>query len=90
MQPELFNAISLASLALANHLVMAPMTRKLANLASGVTDLVAFGLPFLANPDLVTRYRHDLPLKGPEQAWFYGGGAARYTDYPLHENLSLA
>jgi len=53
--------------------------------SGGTADLVAFGLPFLANPDLVTRYRHDLPLNEADQASFYDGGANGYTDYPLHE-----
>jgi N-ethylmaleimide reductase len=59
-------------------------------ISSGTADLAAFGLPFLANPDLVTRYRHNLPLNEPDQTSFYGGGAAGYTDYPLHENMSIA
>lgn len=59
-------------------------------ITSGTADLVAFGLPFLANPDLVTRYRHNLPLNEPDQTSFYGGGAAGYTDYPMHQNMSIA
>ncbi len=53
--------------------------------SGGTADLVAFGLPFLANPDLVTRYRNNLPLNEADHASFYGGGAGGYTDYPLHE-----
>ena len=45
-------------------------------------DLVAFGRPFIANPDLVRRLREDAPLNTPDQATFYGGGAKGYTDYP--------
>jgi len=45
-------------------------------------DLVAFGRPFLANPDLVRRLREDAPLNTPDQSTFYGGGAKGYTDYP--------
>lgn len=56
---------------------------------SGAADLVAFGLPFLANPDLVMRYRHNLPLNQPDQASFYGGDAGGYTDYPRHEPISV-
>ncbi len=51
---------------------------------SGRADCVAFGRPFIGNPDLVERLRHDLPLNAPETATFYGGGARGYTDYPLH------
>ncbi|MDO8459170.1 MAG: alkene reductase [Burkholderiaceae bacterium] len=56
---------------------------------SRAADLVAFGLPFLANPDLVTRYRNNLPLNEADQASFYGGGADGYTDYPVHETMSV-
>ena len=45
-------------------------------------DLVAFGRPFIANPDLVRRLREDAPLNTPDQATFYGGGVKGYTDYP--------
>lgn len=48
----------------------------------GSCDLVAFGRPFIANPDLVTRYRHNLPLNTPDPATFYGGDETGYTDYP--------
>ncbi len=49
---------------------------------SGSADLVAFGRPFIANPDLVERLRRHAPLNTPDQATFYGGGAQGYTDYP--------
>ncbi len=45
-------------------------------------DLVAFGRPFIANPDLVRRLREDTALNTPDQATFYGGGVKGYTDYP--------
>ena len=45
-------------------------------------DIVAFGRPFIANPDLVTRLEKNAPLNEPDRATFYGGGAAGYTDYP--------
>jgi len=45
-------------------------------------DLVAFGVPFLANPDLVERLRKNAALNAPDKATFYGGGAKGYTDYP--------
>ena len=45
-------------------------------------DLVAFGKPFISNPDLVRRLRENAPLNPPDQATFYGGGAKGYTDYP--------
>ena len=49
-------------------------------------DLVAFGKPFIANPDLVRRLRLDAPLNEPDKATFYGGGAEGYTDYPALSN----
>jgi N-ethylmaleimide reductase len=51
-------------------------------LANGDADLIAFGRPFIANPDLVRRLREDAPLNAPQEATFYGGGAEGYTDYP--------
>ncbi len=45
-------------------------------------DLVAFGRPFIANPDLVRRLREDAPMNTPDQTTFYGGGVKGYTDYP--------
>lgn len=45
-------------------------------------DLIAFGRPFLANPDLVARMRTDSPLNTPDMATFYVPGAKGYTDYP--------
>jgi len=50
--------------------------------ATGTADLVAFGKPFISNPDLGARLRADAPLQPPVQATLYGGGAAGYTDYP--------
>ena len=45
-------------------------------------DIVAFGRPYIANPDLVERLQRNAPLNAPERATFYGGGAEGYTDYP--------
>ncbi|HZY17408.1 MAG TPA: alkene reductase [Ramlibacter sp.] len=50
-------------------------------LAQGA-DLVAFGRPFIANPDLVERLRTGAPLNPADKTTFYGGGARGYTDYP--------
>lgn len=51
-------------------------------LSSDTADLVAYGIPYLANPDLAERFLHDAPLNEPDQATFYGGDAHGYTDYP--------
>ena len=48
----------------------------------GETDLVAFGVPFLANPDLPDRYRTLAPLNVSDQATFYAGEDKGFTDYP--------
>ncbi|MDX3773374.1 alkene reductase [Chromatiaceae bacterium AAb-1] len=51
--------------------------------ASGAADAVAFGKPFIANPDLVLRLQQGLPLNTPDQSTFYGGGEKGYIDYPF-------
>lgn len=50
--------------------------------ASGEADLVAFGRPFISNPDLVERLRDGTPLNELDRATLYGGGSKGYTDYP--------
>jgi len=54
-----------------------------AALREGRADLIAFGRPFLANPDLVTRLEKSLPLNPPDFATLYTPGPKGYTDYPL-------
>ncbi len=54
-----------------------------ADLGSGAADLIAFGRPFIANPDLVTRLQQGQPLAVPDQTTFYTPGPSGYTDYPL-------
>jgi N-ethylmaleimide reductase len=53
-----------------------------AAIESGAADLVAFGSPYIANPDLVERFKQNAPLNTPHVANFYGGGTEGYTDYP--------
>ena len=53
--------------------------------ARGAADLVAFGRPFIGNPDLVRRLRLDAPLAALNRETLYGGGAAGYTDYSTLE-----
>jgi N-ethylmaleimide reductase len=52
-------------------------------IARNAADLVAFGVPYLANPDLVERYRRNAPLNEPDQDTFYGGDEKGYNDYPF-------
>ncbi|WP_036296783.1 alkene reductase [Methylosinus sp. PW1] len=51
-------------------------------LASGRADLIAFGRPFISNPDLVERLRRRAPLTDVDFETVYGAGAKGYTDYP--------
>ncbi|WP_251977488.1 alkene reductase [Salinicola avicenniae] len=51
-------------------------------IADGLGDAVAFGRPYIANPDLVERFRRDAALNSPDPDTFYGGGAEGYIDYP--------
>jgi N-ethylmaleimide reductase len=51
-------------------------------IAEGKLDAVAFGVPFLANPDLPERFRIGAPLNAADPATFYNGDAKGYTDYP--------
>jgi N-ethylmaleimide reductase len=57
---------------------------------AGSADLVSFGTPFLANPDLVRRYRENLPLNLPDPSTFYTGGETGYNDYPLYTGAQVA
>ncbi|MDN6315570.1 MAG: alkene reductase [Halomonas sp.] len=52
-------------------------------IGAGIADAVAIGRPYIANPDLVERFRVGAELNEPDHATFYGGGAEGYTDYPF-------
>jgi N-ethylmaleimide reductase len=54
-----------------------------AAIASGHADAIAYGVPFIANPDLVERFRVDAPLNEADSSSFYGGSEKGYTDYPF-------
>ena len=54
-----------------------------AAIADGEADLVAFGKPFIANPDLAIRLLLDAPIMPVNRDTLYGGGEAGYTDYPM-------
>jgi len=53
-----------------------------ADLLSGAADLIAYGRPYIANPDLVERLKSGIPLAEADQATFYTPGPVGYTDYP--------
>ena len=52
-------------------------------IASGHADVIAYGVPFIANPDLVERFRTDAPLNEADANTFYGGTEKGYIDYPF-------
>ena len=45
-------------------------------------DLVAYGRPYIANPDLVERIAQNTAWNEPDASTFYGGAEQGYTDYP--------
>lgn len=51
----------------------------------GKAELIAFGVPFISNPDLVERFKHGYPLNQADQNTFYSGGEKGYTDYPFYK-----
>jgi N-ethylmaleimide reductase len=52
-------------------------------IAEGAADLVAFAALFIANPDLVERFRRNAAFNKPDPATFHNGGPQGYIDYPL-------
>lgn len=59
-------------------------------LAAGDAQLIAFGRPFLANPDLVERFAQDAPLNEPDPSTFYAPGSEGYVDYPTLDRAAGA
>ena len=60
-------------------------------LASGNADLISFGRPFIANPDLVERLRTGAPLADAPKPYWYGGDATGYSDWPaMNKQAELA
>ncbi len=58
-------------------------------MAAGEADAVAFGKDFIANPDLVARFRSGAAFNAQDSSTFYEGGAQGYTDYPVLESASV-
>lgn len=58
-------------------------------LARGRADAIAFGRPFIANPDLVERLKRGVELGVPKPATFYEGGIEGYIDYPAHKDADV-
>ena len=59
-------------------------------ISEGRCDLVTFGRPFIANPDLPERFRENAPLNEWDDSTFYGGDEHGYTDYPTLEELETS
>ena len=59
------------------------LVRANATLSRNEADMVAFGVLFIANPDLPMRFSRGASLNKPDPSTFYGGDAKGYTDYPL-------
>ncbi|MEK1865870.1 alkene reductase (plasmid) [Ensifer adhaerens] len=57
-------------------------------LAAGLADIVAFGRPFIANPDLPRRLKDGLPLASFDGATLFGGSAEGYSSYPALERVA--
>lgn len=57
-------------------------------LAAGNADAVAFGVGFIANPDLPERFALGAPLNAPDPSTFYGRGPEGYTDYPFWKSAA--
>ncbi len=51
-------------------------------ITDGLADLVAFGVPFISNPDLPERFAQSAELTNPDKDTFYTGGERGYVDYP--------
>jgi N-ethylmaleimide reductase len=56
-------------------------------IAEGHADLIAFGRPFISNPDLVERFKNGWPLAAdaPMSDWYLPTGEKGYTDFPAHQ-----
>jgi len=52
-------------------------------IANGDADMVAFGKPYISNPDLVERFAQNIPLDEWDEGTFYSGGAEGYLDYEV-------
>ncbi len=60
------------------------LKRAEADLLCGAADLIAFGKPFISNPDLVSRFKNGYPLSDKlDFNTFYTPGERGYTDYPV-------
>lgn len=54
-------------------------------IASGIADMIGFGRPFIANPDLPTRLKHGYPLAIHDPNTLFGGNEKGLSDYPVYQ-----
>ncbi|MFV2058429.1 MAG: alkene reductase [Thiohalomonadales bacterium] len=66
------------------------LARGNAAIANGDADSIAFGSLYIANPDLVERFKTGAELNTPDQSTFYGGDTHGYTDYPMLQKEAVA
>ena len=60
-------------------------------IAAGDADLIAFGRPYISNPDLVDRFANNWELNpDPDQDIWYSFGAEGYTDFPTYQESQVA
>jgi N-ethylmaleimide reductase len=59
-------------------------------ISDGIVDMASFAKPFIANPDLVYRFEHGLPLNSGDPATYYRGDEKGYIDYPTAADLQLS
>jgi N-ethylmaleimide reductase len=64
--------------------------RAQAALDTGLVDLIAFGRPYIANPDLAERLEHGWPLAAADRSTYYTRcGAVGYTDFPAYRSVAM-
>lgn len=80
---RLFNGVTIANNMYDRDLALAARTNDTA-------DMVAFGRPFIGNPDLVERLRRNAPIVVADPRAYYGGGPRGYTDFPTLEEAAAA
>jgi N-ethylmaleimide reductase len=67
------------------------LTKAESDITSGLADVIAFGRPFINNPDLVNRFQKGLPLNSIlDFSTFYTPGSKGYTDYPVFEAETIS
>ena len=84
-EPDLFDFVALRQLVKGKYMANLSYDKKSGNaaIASGYADCIAYGVPFIANPDLVERFEKEAALNTADSNTFYGGAEEGYTDYPF-------